>query len=81
MISDQAGRVPEAELEPYEKPNASSVTSFFHHLMTEEQRSQEGVKPLMHPGMMDLDDLKHCPPTIVFTSEFDFLRRDALHFI
>lgn len=30
---------------------------------------------------MELKDLKDFPPTVVFTSEFDYLRRDALHFI
>lgn len=35
----------------------------------------------MFPGLMDLEDLKNCPPTVLFTSEFDFLRRDVYHFI
>lgn len=35
----------------------------------------------MYPGLMSDDDLAKCPPTVVFTSEFDYLRRDATHFI
>ena len=63
----------------YEKPNAPSITNFFHHLMRDTDRSKKG--PEMYPGLMDLDDLRKCPPCVVFTSEFDFLRRDAMEFI
>lgn len=47
--------------------------------MTDEDRKIKGAA--MYPGLMDLEDLKKCPPTVVFTSEFDFLRRDALNFV
>ena len=35
----------------------------------------------MFPGRMDAEALKRCPPVCVFTSEFDMLRRDALHIV
>lgn len=79
MISDQTGSLTENQLKPYEKSNALSISNFFHHLMTDEDRKIKGAA--MYPGLMDLEDLKKCPPTVVFTSEFDFLRRDALNFV
>lgn len=36
---------------------------------------------LLYPGRMGIKDLKYCPPTCMFTSEFDFLRGDAMYFI
>lgn len=36
---------------------------------------------MLYPGKMSMEDLKQIPPTVVFTSEFDFLRKDALDLI
>ena len=79
MISNQTVNVPEDQLLDYELTNAERIGNYFHHLMTDEERGKEG--PLMYPGLMSDDYLTQCPPTVVFTSEFDFLRRDATHFI
>ena len=35
----------------------------------------------LYPGRMGLKDLEHCPPTLMFTSEYDFLRGDTMYFI
>lgn len=37
--------------------------------------------PILFPGLMSQDNTNKLPPTIVITSEFDYLRRDALKFI
>ena len=36
---------------------------------------------MLYPGRMSFDYLRLCPKTCVFTSEYDFLRPDALNLI
>jgi len=32
---------------------------------------------MLYPGRMSLEQLKKLPPAVVFSSEYDYLRRDA----
>lgn len=51
-----------------------------HNLLVDDP-DKERENPYLNPGRMPTEQLCKIPPTIVYTSEFDFLRRDAIHFI
>lgn len=78
MISNQSGSLPESQLADYEVPNAESIKNFIQHLSTPEDFKQKSA--IAFPGLMSDGEVAQCPPTVIFTSEFDYLRRDAIHF-
>ena len=41
----------------------------------------KAMDPKLYPGLMPVEQMKKLPPTVICTSEFDFLRRDALSII
>lgn len=60
--------------------NDIMIRMIAHNLLVDDP-DKERENPYLCPGRMPEAQLRKLPPTIVYTSEFDFLRRDAIHFI
>ena len=77
MLSDSTYALPEDQLQSYEKNKGTErevMTSCYKLLATDWDNQHNDDQ--LYPGRVSDDILKMYPPTVVWTSEFDFLRRD-----
>ena len=77
MLSHEVGKLPEEKLEPHENtmgaPAQTMLAIYKLHATDFENQSNDDQ---LYPGKASDDILKKYPPTVIWTSEFDFLRRD-----
>ena len=81
MHTNSLADVDGEQLGSFEKPFQEMSTDLFKMIAADFDKSTYGNDPEVYPGLMSLEDMKKLPPTIICTSEFDFLRRDALSII
>jgi acetyl esterase len=79
MISNENANVPYGELNFFEKVGFTDMQNLYKMLATDWEKQQSDFHLL--PGRMPAEMLKKLPPTVVWTSEFDMIRRDAVAFI
>lgn len=79
MLSNETANVPFEQLNFSEKVGFGDMQNLYKMLATDWDKQQSDFHLL--PGRMPAEMLKKLPPTIVFTSEFDMIRRDAVKFI
>ena len=75
MLSHGLGSVPYDSLNSYEKLGFCDIRNFYQMLATDLDNQQGD--PQLYPGRMPANMLRKLPPTIIWTSEFDFLYRDT----
>ena len=81
MLSFEALDVTNDKLADYEyMMTGAHAKSFLTVLGTDPEKQLAENDVHLLPGRMSIDDCKLLPKTAIFTSEFDFLRRDALAF-
>ena len=78
QLSDELKAVSHDQWNDYEAIQGGQTAEFHRALAAGEPSPTDFY---LVPGRMPLDELRQCPPTVVFTSEFDYLRRDAIAFI
>lgn len=74
------GRVPYRQLNTYEKPWLYLMTTFYKCLATDYERQTAENDPILYPGLMTDSEASCLPPTVIMTSEFDWLNRDCVAF-
>ena len=77
MVSNETQHLPKEKVEKYETVYMSQpevITSCYKLLSTDWDKQQND--DLLFPGRASDEILKKYPPCVVWTSEFDFLRRD-----
>lgn len=79
MLSHETDRVPLSDLNFLEKVGHQDIKACYRMLATDYDNQKHD--PELYPGLMPDEQLVKLPPTIVWTSEFDMLRRDAVAFI
>lgn len=72
MTSDYYVRTPEAEMPAFERSYASAQVASYEFL-AKDKDSQKNDKDIF-PNLMGDELASKMPPTVVFTSEFDFFR-------
>lgn len=75
MISNETAKCTTEEIKPYES-GVDGITPTYKLLSTDYDNQQNDDQ--LFPGRMSDALLKKVPPFAIFTSEFDFLRRDSL---
>jgi len=77
MVSNETQKIPKDKWEPYDKDymnTPAGTTSLFKLMSTDWDKQQEDDQ--LFPGRASDKIMRNYPPTVVWTSEFDFLRRD-----
>lgn len=77
MLSNSTQDLPEEELKVYEQGYGGDphvMTSYYQLHATDIENQQDDDQ--LFPGRTSDEILKMYPPTVIWTSEFDFLRRD-----
>ena len=80
MFSHECASIPFGNLEWYEKQPLDTMTAQYNMNALNGWQNQLD-DPYLFPGKMPMDMMKKLPPTIVYTSEFCNLRRDAIKVI
>lgn len=57
------------------------MIDIFKMLATNFDKQTREKDPVLYPGCMPIECIKRLPPTIICTTEFDYLRKDALALI
>jgi len=78
MISDKTSQIPNVNLEYWEKPLKEFNTSLYKLLASNYDLQQRDSQ--LYPGRMDDMELRNIIPYVIWTSEFDFYRRDCIDF-
>lgn len=77
MFSHECGKIPFSNLHWYEKSVVDTMTAQYNMCARNGWENQT-EDPYLFPGNMPMDIMRRLPPTIVYTSEFCNLRRDAV---
>lgn len=75
MLSDETQHTPKDQLTSVEH-SAVSLTSMYKLLATDFDKQQNDTN--LFPGRCSDEELKKLPPFAIWTSEFDFYRRDNI---
>jgi len=67
------------QLDKMERIYQNFGPSCFGLIATDYDNQQDD--PVLYPGRMSLEDMKKIPPVVIYTSEYDFLRREALQLV
>lgn len=76
MLTDATADVPKDQLKPYENPAAFCNTSVYKLLATDIDNQKNDTD--LYPGKISDEFMKKVPPFAIWTSEFDFYRRDNI---
>jgi len=73
MLSDETANIPKENLKSYED-SSPAMTSIYKILATDFENQKNDTD--LYPGKISDEFMKKIPPFAVWTSEFDFYRRD-----
>lgn len=76
MLSNETSKVSKRKLNLFEKIGFGDMQNLYKMMATDWENQQADYHLL--PGRMPEEMLRKLPPTIIWTSEFDMIRRDAV---
>lgn len=79
MIDDSMGTA--GDKEEWEEFNTPHAYMEWQILASDFKKQKEDGDLMLFPGKISVEECKTLPPTVVMTSEFDFIRRDAKNLI